>query len=184
MKLYEYVVCIIRKGLASYFCPVIARVSAPALTTFYKYLSISHFCLIYAIKPFVCSCNLPTSFLVTLSFCHLVMWPLLVLSPVTWPFQDGCLHGRDRMAAAYFRNLILSFWFLVFSQKGYSFYLSCSMCLFLLNDFDWNKDLCYFNERQIALIHKYPPRVPVWLEAPASDPAGWLYLWLKNKLHQ
>ena len=40
------------------------------------------------------------------------------------------------------------------------------------------------NERQLALIHKYPRRVPVWLEAPASDPAGWLLLWSKYKLHK
>ena len=73
MKLYEYVVCVIRKGLAFHFFPFMVRLSAPALTTFYKFISISYFSLIYAAKPFVCLPNFSPSILVTMFFCHQVM---------------------------------------------------------------------------------------------------------------
>ena len=119
MKLYEYVVCIIRKGLASHFCPLIARVSAPALITFYKYISISYFCLIYAAKSFVCLHIFSPSFPIAMFFCHCVMWHFLVPSLVTWPFQDGCRHGSDSMVDCLLVELILFILVLDFQLEGY-----------------------------------------------------------------
>ena len=127
MKFHMIVVCIIRKGLASFVFPVWVRLSVPAQLGCLNSISISYFCLIYTLRPFV-SLPLVEGF----AFCdfalhcpfvmmsHDVPKPLLghvtpskmaaAMAPSPWQF----INLRDRCH---------SFWFLVLRLKPIYFAL-------------------------------------------------------------